>query len=59
MASHPNVVSDGDLRWNEQSHGEKFGYRLSHWARPHTARGRAAASTRCLPDGGLGPTTTT
>ena len=27
MASHPNVVSEGDLRWNEQSHGEKFGYR--------------------------------
>jgi uncharacterized cupin superfamily protein len=27
MANHPSVVSDGDLEWNEQSHGAKFGYR--------------------------------
>jgi hypothetical protein len=27
MASHPNVVGDGDLRWNELSHAEKFDYR--------------------------------
>jgi uncharacterized cupin superfamily protein len=27
MANHPNVVGDGDLEWDEQSHGEKFGYR--------------------------------
>jgi uncharacterized cupin superfamily protein len=27
MANLPSVISDGDLEWNEQSHGEKFGYR--------------------------------
>ena len=27
MVDHPNVVGDGDLEWDEQSHGEKFGYR--------------------------------
>jgi uncharacterized cupin superfamily protein len=27
MTNHPSVVGDGDLEWNEQSHGEKFGYR--------------------------------
>ena len=25
MANHPSVVGDGDLEWDEQSHGEKFG----------------------------------
>ena len=28
MVDRPNVVGDGDLQWDEQSHGEKFGYRL-------------------------------
>jgi uncharacterized cupin superfamily protein len=27
MVDRPSVVSDGDLEWDEQSHGEKFGYR--------------------------------
>ena len=27
MVDRPNVVGDGDLEWEEQSHGEKFGYR--------------------------------
>ena len=27
MVDRPNVVGDGDLQWDEQSHGEKFGYR--------------------------------
>ena len=27
MVDRPNVVGDGDLEWDEQSHGEKFGYR--------------------------------
>jgi uncharacterized cupin superfamily protein len=27
MVDGPNVVGDGDLEWEEQSHGEKFGYR--------------------------------
>ena len=27
MADHPNVVGDQDVEWNEQYHGEKFGYR--------------------------------
>jgi uncharacterized cupin superfamily protein len=27
MANHPSVVSDSDLEWDEQSRGEKFGYR--------------------------------
>ena len=27
MVDRPNVVGDGDLGWDEQSHGEKFGYR--------------------------------
>jgi uncharacterized cupin superfamily protein len=27
MVDRPNVVGDGDLQWDEQSHGEKFGHR--------------------------------
>ncbi len=27
MVDRPNVVGDGDLEWDEQSHGQKFGYR--------------------------------
>jgi len=27
MVDRSNVVGDGDLQWDEQSHGEKFGYR--------------------------------
>jgi uncharacterized cupin superfamily protein len=27
MVDRPNVVGDGDLEWDEQSHGAKFGYR--------------------------------
>ena len=27
MVDHPNVVGDQDVEWNEQYHGEKFGYR--------------------------------
>ena len=27
MVARPNVVADGDQGWDEQSHGEKFGYR--------------------------------
>ena len=27
MVDRPSVVSDGDLEWDKQSHGEKFGYR--------------------------------
>ena len=27
MVDRPNVVGDGDLQWDEQSHGEQFGYR--------------------------------
>jgi uncharacterized cupin superfamily protein len=27
MVDRPYVVGDGDLEWEEQSHGEKFGYR--------------------------------
>jgi hypothetical protein len=27
MANHPRVVGDGDLEWDEHSHGENFGYR--------------------------------
>jgi uncharacterized cupin superfamily protein len=27
MVDRQSVVSDGDLEWDEQSHGEKFGYR--------------------------------
>ena len=27
MTEHPNVVSTGDLEWDELSHGERFGYR--------------------------------
>jgi uncharacterized cupin superfamily protein len=27
MTEHPNVVSEDDLEWSTQSHGEKFGHR--------------------------------
>ena len=27
MTEHPNVVSENDLEWGEQSHGERFGHR--------------------------------
>lgn len=27
MTEHPNVVSENDLGWGEQSHGERFGHR--------------------------------
>jgi uncharacterized cupin superfamily protein len=27
MVDRPNVVGDGDLEWEDQSHGERFGYR--------------------------------
>ena len=27
MANHPSVVGEGDLEWDEHSHGENFGYR--------------------------------
>ncbi len=33
MANHPSVVGDGDLEWDEQSHGEKFGYRRKQLSR--------------------------
>ncbi len=33
MANHPNVVGDGDLEWDEQSHGEKFGFRRKQLSR--------------------------
>ena len=34
MANHPSVVGDGNLEWDEQSQGEKFGYRRKQlsWA---------------------------
>ena len=39
MVDRPNVIGHGDLEWEEQSHGEKFGYR-------RTQLGSAAAGEK-------------